>query len=252
MSGTCKVTAPTTTAVTPVVTSGCASWEEESNTHCSGNSFPTPYINLAQAQSACAKLGSRCGGVYNFGCNSNGGFLLCKPGVYRASSSGSCVCTRPVAEANRASPVTAQLSGPTLISPVPSEIAASKAPAKTTGAHTTTSSTCGSWHEVSNRHCSDNSLPIVYSTLTQAQTQCVHLGADCGGIYNFGCGTSSSFVLCKPGDFRPSGSGSCICTQQTSVSNTAIATPSAAAKAETLQPHVKLVDTRIANSKPEG
>ena len=237
ISGVCEATTSTTTSI---ITSGCASWNEESNQHCSGNTLPTPYFNLVQAQNACAKLGSSCAGIYDFGCNSSGGYLLCKPGDFRSSSSGSCVCTPPVEAANGPSVAISKLSGLTVASPGPNEIAETMMPAKITVTHTTTSSVCGSWRQVSNRHCSDNSLLTVYSTLIQAQRMCTHLGANCGGIYNFGCDGGSGFLLCKPGGFRPSSSGSCVCAPQASAMNAVPAITTAS------------VTASIKNARPQG
>ena len=76
-SGSCKITTTTTTTTS----SGCASWHEESNRHCSGNTLSKPYFDLAEAKKACVDLGSGCSGIYSFGCNKHGFFFCANPEI---------------------------------------------------------------------------------------------------------------------------------------------------------------------------
>ena len=68
------------------------SWTKVS-VHCGHNAYSTKYQVFKEAQAECAKMGSDCAGVYDYGCNDVGSYQLCKGGFKFGSSTQSCVYT---------------------------------------------------------------------------------------------------------------------------------------------------------------
>merc|ERR1712157_710282 len=71
-----------------------ATWAKNTKKHCFSSKHPTKYATLAKAQEACLKLGAKCSGVYDNGCDDKDEYYTCTTAKWAVSSS-SCIYTAP-------------------------------------------------------------------------------------------------------------------------------------------------------------
>ena len=67
-------------------------WAKNTKKHCFSSKHPTKYATLAKAQEACLKLGAKCSGVYDNGCDDKDEYYTCTTAKWAVSSS-SCIYT---------------------------------------------------------------------------------------------------------------------------------------------------------------
>merc|ERR1719326_808034 len=76
---------PTTTTKKPM-----PGWAKNAKKHCFSSKHPTKYASLSKAQEACVKLGAKCSGVYDNGCDDKDEYYTCTTTKWAVSTS-SCV-----------------------------------------------------------------------------------------------------------------------------------------------------------------